>query len=167
MDRTERVDVTVIGGGPAGLAAAAAAREAGARHVLLVEPDTRLGGILNQCIHDGFGTKVFNEALTGPEYAAIYEKKVRDAGVEVWLESTVTDVTRDRSVTICSPDGLSRVETGALVLAMGCRERARGAIGIPGTRPAGIFTAGAVQNYMNLKNVASIPQRTALGTPMK
>jgi NADPH-dependent 2,4-dienoyl-CoA reductase/sulfur reductase-like enzyme len=154
MVRTERVDVTVIGGGPAGLAAAAAAREAGARHVLLVERDTRLGGILNQCIHDGFGTKVFNEALTGPEYAAIYEKKVRDAGVEVWLESTVTDVTRDRSVTICSPDGLSRVETGALVLAMGCRERARGAIGIPGTRPAGIFTAGAVQNYMNLKNVA-------------
>jgi NADPH-dependent 2,4-dienoyl-CoA reductase/sulfur reductase-like enzyme len=122
--------------------------------VLLLERDERLGGILNQCIHDGFGTKVFSEALTGPEYAAIYEKKAREAGAEVWLESTVTEVTRDREVMVCSPKGLARIETGALVLAMGCRERARGAIGIPGTRPAGILTAGAAQHYVNLKNVA-------------
>lgn len=154
MIRAERVDVAVIGGGPAGMAAASASRQAGAAHVVLIERDARLGGILNQCIHDGFGTKVFKEALTGPEFAGIYARRLGESGVETWLESTVIDFSPDRTLTVCSRKGITRVEAGAVVLAMGCRERARGAIGISGTRPAGIYTAGAVQAYMNLRNIA-------------
>ncbi|MBI2965424.1 MAG: FAD-dependent oxidoreductase [Chloroflexi bacterium] len=154
MIRTERIDVAVIGGGPAGMAAASASRQAGAARVVLIERDPRLGGILNQCIHDGFGTKVFKEALTGPEFAGIYARKLKESGVETWLESTVIGFSPDRVLTICSRKGITRLETGAVVLAMGCRERSRGAIGISGTRPAGIYTAGAVQAYMNLRNIA-------------
>lgn len=136
------------------MAAASASRQAGASRVVLIERDRRLGGILNQCIHDGFGTKVFKEALTGPEFAGIYAGKLKESGVETWLESTVIDFSPERVLTVCSKKGIARVEAGSVVLAMGCRERSRGAIGISGTRPAGIYTAGAVQAYMNLRNIA-------------
>ena len=145
MSRTRTVDVAVIGGGPAGMAAAAAAKEAGAGSVLLIERDNELGGVLNQCIHDGFGTKIFKEALTGPEYAAIYADKVRDTEVELRMEATVLEFTKERVLTVLSEKGMETIETGAGVRAMGCRERPRGAIGIPGSRPAGVYTAGAVR----------------------
>ncbi|MEE8362907.1 MAG: FAD-dependent oxidoreductase [Dehalococcoidia bacterium] len=154
MAKRTQVDVAVIGGGPAGMAAAAAAREAGAGSVVLVERDRVFGGVLNQCIHDGFGTKVFNQTMTGPEYAAIYADKVKETEVEPWLETLVLNLDRDRLLTVMSGRGMQQVEAGAIVLAMGCRERSRGAIGIPGTRPAGVYTAGAAQYYMNIRNIA-------------
>jgi NADPH-dependent 2,4-dienoyl-CoA reductase/sulfur reductase-like enzyme len=152
--RAEDVEVVVIGGGPAGMAAAVAARQAGAEGVLLVERGERLGGILNQCIHDGFGTKVFGEALTGPEYAQIYIDKLREAKVSYCLDTMVLDLTADRELTLCSTRGMRRLRAKAVVLTMGCRERPRGAINIPGSRPAGVYTAGVVQAYMNLQNIS-------------
>jgi len=152
--RPEEADVVVIGGGPAGLAAAAEAKGAGANRVIMIERDDRVGGILNQQVHDGFGTKVFKEALTGPEYAAIYEARVNEREVETWLKTTVTSLTQDRVVTVRNADGIQSIQAGAVIMAMGCRERTRGAIGTPGTRPAGVYTAGAVQNYMNVRNLA-------------
>ena len=154
MARPEIADVAIIGGGPAGLAAAAEARAAGAGRVIMIERDERVGGILNQQVHDGFGTKVFKEALTGPEYSAIYEDRVNEREVETWLKTTVTSLTRDRVLTVRSGKGIQTIEAGSVVLAMGCRERTRGAIGTPGTRPAGVYTAGAVQYYMNISNLA-------------
>jgi NADPH-dependent 2,4-dienoyl-CoA reductase/sulfur reductase-like enzyme len=150
----EFADVAIIGGGPAGLAAAAEAKGAGAKRVIMIERDERVGGILNQQVHDGFGTKVFKEALTGPEYSAIYEDRVNERGVETWLKTTVTELTKDRLITVRSERGVEKIQAGAVVLAMGCRERTRGAIGTPGTRPAGVYTAGAVQYYMNVSNLA-------------
>lgn len=154
MIPSRRVDVVVVGAGPAGLAAAASAKEAGASEVLLLERDTRVGGVLNQCIHDGFGTKVFNEALTGPEYAAIYAERVDKAGVELMLETSVVDLDDERNLTIFSKRGAERIDAGSVILAMGCRERSRGAIGIPGTRPAGVYTAGTAQTFMNVRGLA-------------
>ena len=147
-------DVVVIGGGAAGLAAAAEAKGVGAKRVLMIERDERVGGILNQQIHDGFGIKVFKEVLTGPEYSAIYEDRVNEQGVETWIKTTVTELTKDRLITVRSERGVEKIQAGAVILAMGLRELTRGAIGIPGTRPAGIYTAGAVQYYMNVKNLA-------------
>ena len=154
MASVEVADVAVIGGGPAGLAAAAEAKAAGAARVIMIERDERVGGILNQQVHDGFGTKVFKEALTGPEYSAIYEDRVNERDVETWLRTTVTSITRDRVLTVQSEKGIQTIEAGSVILAMGCRERTRGAIGTPGTRPAGVYTAGAVQYYMNISNLA-------------
>ena len=141
----------VLGGGPAGLAAALAAREAGVEDILILERDRALGGILNQCIHNGFGLHTFQEELTGPEYAARYARQVLDAGIACQLDTMVLSLSPERVVTAISPAGLRQMQAGAVVLAMGCRERPRGALNIPGFRPAGVYTAGTAQRLVNLE----------------
>ena len=145
-------ELIVVGGGPAGLAAACAAWDNGLRKILIVERDHELGGILNQCIHNGFGLHYFKEELTGPEYAGRFIQLLGQTGVEVRLDAMVLEVTPDRQVHMVSKKEGYRVEQAeSIVLAMGCRERTRGAIGIPGSRPAGVYTAGAAQRYVNME----------------
>lgn len=149
---TLNYQVVVVGGGPAGLAAACSAREAGAERVLVLERDKEPGGILNQCIHNGFGLHYFKEELTGPEYAGRFIQRASELGVEILLDTMVLSVEEDHTVrAVNCRDGLLEIQADAVVLAMGCRERTRGAIAIPGDRPAGIFTAGAAQRYVNME----------------
>ncbi len=142
-------DIVVIGGGPAGMAAAVAAYDAGVRDVVILDREPQLGGILMQCVHNGFGLHKLGRELTGPEYAAVYAEKVKERNIQVYSEATVTSVTPDRIVTAQSRAGILKIQAGAVILAMGCRERSRGALNIPGSRPAGVYSAGTAQKLIN------------------
>lgn len=142
-------DIVIIGGGPAGLAAAVAAYDNGVDDVVILDREPRVGGILNQCIHNGFGLHKMGEELTGPEYAARYAEMVKKRGIKTYLNTTVTAVTPDKVVTAQNENGILQIKAKAVILAMGCRERSRGALNIGGTRPAGVYSAGTAQKLLN------------------
>ena len=145
-------ELVIIGGGPSGLAAAVAARNAGIEDLLILERDNELGGILNQCIHNGFGLHTFQEALTGPEYASRFINQAKELNIPYKLNTMVLDIARDKTITAMNrEDGLFQLKPKAIILAMGCRERPRGALNIPGSRPAGIYTAGTAQRLVNME----------------
>lgn len=160
-----KVEILIIGGGPAGLAAAIAAHQAGCRNILVLEREQSLGGILRQCIHNGFGLHTFQEELTGPEYAQRYIDKVMECGIPCQCDSMVIGVSPDKVVTVVSRSaGLEQIQAQSIILAMGCRERPRGSLGTPGWRCAGIYTAGTAQRFVNLDGIMPGKRVVILGS---
>lgn len=156
--------IVVIGGGPAGMAAAVAAFDAGVQDVVILDREEQPGGILKQCIHNGFGLHKLGRELTGPEYAAVYEQQVLSRGIKIYRETTVISLSKERVVLAQSKQGILKIKAGAVVLAMGCRERSRGALNIPGTRPAGVYSAGTAQKLMNCDGFAVGKRVVVLGS---
>ena len=157
-------EIVVIGGGPAGMAAACAAFDAGVRDVVILDREDAPGGILRQCIHNGFGLHKLGKELTGPEYAAVYQTEVERRGIRVCSQTMVTEITKDRVVTAYGRNGVLRIRAKAVVLAMGCRERSRGALNIPGTRPAGVYSAGTAQKLINCEGYMVGKRAVILGS---
>lgn len=158
-------DIVVIGGGPAGLAAAVSAFDSGVKDVLILEREPRTGGILNQCIHNGFGLTRFKESLAGPEYAARFAKEAVARNIETLVETTVISISKDKKITaINRENGVFTLQAKAIILAMGCRERSRGALNIAGSRPAGVFSAGTAQKYINIKGYMPGKEVVILGS---
>lgn len=162
--QVEQVDVVIIGGGPAGLAAAAELYRRGIRNLLIIEREKQLGGILRQCIHDGFGLTRFQTALSGPECAQRFIDTIEELNIPYITDATVLEVTHERQVTAVTREGMRTWQAKAVILTMGCRERTRGAIGIPGERPTGVLTAGVAQAYMNLFNTMPAKEVVILGS---
>ena len=161
----KHVKLAIIGGGPAGLAAAAAARRSGVEDILIIERDSRLGGILNQCIHAGFGLHTFGQELSGPEYAQRFIDQVTELNIPCLLDTMVLDLSEERILTVTSrAEGLQQIKADAVILAMGCRERPRGALNIPGTRPAGVWSAGTAQRLVNMEGVMPGREVVILGS---
>ena len=161
----KHVKLAIIGGGPAGLAAAAAARRSGVEDILIIERDSRLGGILNQCIHAGFGLHTFGQELSGPEYAQRFIDQVTELNIPRLLDTMVLDLSEERILTVTSrAEGLQQIKADAVILAMGCRERPRGALNIPGTRPAGVWSAGTAQRLVNMEGVMPGREVVILGS---
>ena len=165
MTEKIKMELVIVGGGPAGMAAAIAAYEAGIRDLVILEREDSLGGILKQCIHNGFGLHRFGEELTGPEYAYRYEKEVRRLGIPFMTDTMVIDIDENKTVTAMNKErGIFLIDAKAIILAMGCRERPRGALNTPGTRPAGVYTAGTAQKYVNMKGYMPGKEVVILGS---